>query len=106
ERRWLATRWPWIAAALALVIGLPSIVGQIRTGWPALIYARDLGEEQLVHVTITGFLGSQLAMLGPAIILAIAGLWEMFRRAQLRLVALSCIVAFVILLVAHGKGYY
>lgn len=106
ERRWLATRWPWIAAAIALVIGLPSIVGQIRTGWPALIYARELGEEQLTHVTITGFLESQAAMLGPAILLAIAGVWELLRRAQFRLVALSCIGALVILLVAHGKGYY
>ncbi len=106
ERRWLATRWPWIAAAIALVIGLPSIVGQIRTGWPAILYARELGEEQLAHVTVIGFLESQVTMLGPAIFLAVAGLWEMLRRAQFRLVALSCVGALVILLVARGKGYY
>ncbi|HEU4586467.1 MAG TPA: glycosyltransferase family 39 protein, partial [Gemmatimonadaceae bacterium] len=106
ERRWLATRWPWIAAAIALAIGLPSIVGQIRTGWPAILYARELGEEQLAHVTVLGFLESQVTMLGPAIFLAVAGLWEMLRRAQFRLVALSCIGALVILLVARGKGYY
>jgi hypothetical protein len=106
ERRWLGTRWPWIAAAIALAIGLPSIVGQIRTGWPAILYARELGEEQLAHVTVTGFLGSQVTMLGPAILLAAAGAWELLRRARFRLVALSCIGALVILLVAHGKGYY
>lgn len=106
ERRWLVTRWPWIAAAIALVIGLPSIVGQIRTGWPAILYARELGEEQLAHVTVIGFLESQVTMLGPAIFIAVAGMWEMVRRAQFRLVALSCIGALVILLVARGKGYY
>jgi hypothetical protein len=106
ERRWLATRWPWIAAAIALAIGLPSIVGQIRTGWPAILYARELGEEQLAHVTVIGFLESQVTMLGPAIFIAVAGMWEMVRRAQFRLVALSCIGALVILLVARGKGYY
>lgn len=106
ERRWLATRWPWIAAAIALVIGLPSIVGQIRTGWPAILYARELGQEQLAHVTVGGFFTSQVAMLGPAIFLAVAGLWELMRHARFRLVALSCIGALVILLVMHGKGYY
>jgi hypothetical protein len=106
ERRWLATRWPWLAAVIALVIGSPSIVGEIRTGWPAILYARELGAEQLAHVTAGGFLGSQLEMLGPALFLAVAGLWELLRRAPFRLVALSCIGALLILLAMHGKGYY
>jgi hypothetical protein len=106
DRRWLATRWPWLAAAIALVIGSPSIVGQIRTGWPAILYARELGAEQLSHVTVGGFLGSQLEMLGPALLLAVAGLWELLQRGSFRMAALSCIGALAILLVAHGKGYY
>jgi len=106
ERRWLGTRWPWLAAAIALVAGLPSIVGQIRTGWPAILYARELGAEQLAHVSVGGFLGSQVEMLGPAIVLALAGLWEIASRAQFRMAALSCIGALLLLLVLHGKGYY
>jgi hypothetical protein len=106
ERRWLATRWPWLAALLALLIGLPSIVGQIRTGWPAILYARELGAEQLAHVTVGGFIGSQLVMLGPAVFLAVAGLWELLRRAPFRIVAVSCLSALVILLLMHGKAYY
>jgi 4-amino-4-deoxy-L-arabinose transferase-like glycosyltransferase len=106
DRRWLATRWPWVAAAIALVIGSPSIVGQIRTGWPAILYARELGAEQLAHVTVAGFFGSQLEMLGPSLFFAVAGLWELARRAPVRVVALSCIGALLILLAMHGKGYY
>ena len=106
ERRWLATRWPWLAAAIALLIGSPSILGQIRTGWPAILYARELGAEQLSRVTVGGFLGSQLEMLGPALLLAVVGLWELLKRVSSRMVALSCIGALAILLVAHGKGYY
>lgn len=106
ERRWLATRWPWIAALIALVIGSPSVVGQIRTGWPAILYARELGAVQLTHVTVSSFLGSQLIMLGPALLLALAGLWELLRRAQFRIVAVSCLGALAVLLLAHGKGYY
>lgn len=106
ERRWLATRWPWLAALLALVIGSPSIVGQIRTGWPAIIYARELGEQQLVHVTIGDFFASQSQMLGPSVLLAVAGLWELLRRPPFRIVAIGCLGALAILLVLHGKGYY
>jgi hypothetical protein len=106
ERRWLLTRWPWLAALIAVVIGLPSIVGQMRTGWPAILYARELGSEQLVHVTVGGFFGSQAEMLGPAVLLAVAGTWELLRRPRQRLVALCCIGALVILLLLRGKGYY
>jgi hypothetical protein len=106
ERRWLATRWPWLAAVIALVMGSPSIVGQIRTGWPAILYARELGAEQLSHVSVGGFFGSQLEMLGPALFLAAAGLWELIRRAQYRVAAVSCLGALAILLLMHGKGYY
>jgi 4-amino-4-deoxy-L-arabinose transferase and related glycosyltransferases of PMT family len=106
ERRWLATRWPWMAALLALLIGSPSVVGQIRTGWPALLYARELGAEQLAHVTVGSFFASQLLMLGPAALLALAGLWELSRRARFRIVAVSCLGALVMLLLLRGKGYY
>ena len=36
QRRVLLTRWPWIAAAIALVLGSPSIVGQLRLGFPVV----------------------------------------------------------------------
>jgi len=106
DRRWLRTRWPWLAAALALAIGAPSVVGQIRTGWPAVAYARELSAQQLSRVTPGGFLGSQAQMLGPAIALAIAGLWELWRRRELRIVAATCVGALAILLALHGKSYY
>ena len=106
DRRWLATRWPYLAALLALAIGSPSVVGQIRTGWPAITYARELGAVQLVHVTAGSFFASQLRMLGPSVFLALAGLWELLRRSLFRMVAVSCLGALAILLALHGKGYY
>jgi hypothetical protein len=106
DRRWLATRWPWLAALVALAIGSPSLVGQIRTGWPAILYARELAREQLVHVTVGGFFATQLQMLGAAALVAIAGVWELLRRPPLRIVALTCLGALVVLLLLHGKAYY
>jgi len=50
RRRDLATPWPWIALALALAIGTPSIVGQVRLGFPVTGSMADLRSSQLAHV--------------------------------------------------------
>ncbi|HWG53607.1 MAG TPA: glycosyltransferase family 39 protein [Gemmatimonadaceae bacterium] len=106
DRRWLRTRWPYLAVLLAVAIGSPSIVGQIRTGWPAVLYARELSAQQLTHVTVAGFFADQAQMLGPAVLLAVAGVWEFLRRDSVRLVGVACLGALAILLVLHGKAYY
>jgi hypothetical protein len=33
-RRQLTTRWPWLALLIAIVVGLPSITGQLHWHWP------------------------------------------------------------------------
>ncbi|MGH7633165.1 MAG: glycosyltransferase family 39 protein, partial [Gemmatimonadaceae bacterium] len=106
DRRWLKTRWPYLAVLLAVAIGSPSIVGQIRTGWPAVLYARELSAQQLSHVTVAGFLADQAQMLGPGVLLAVAGVWEFLRRRSFRIVGVACLGALAILLVLHGKAYY
>jgi len=50
ERRWLFTPWPWIAMAITLVLGSPSILGQINLGYPVLGQMRDLRTVQLERV--------------------------------------------------------
>jgi hypothetical protein len=107
-RRSLGTRWPWLAAALALALGSPSLVGQLRLGWPVVEYSRELQQTQLRHVAATDFLTSQL-LLGPAALLAAAGLVSLFRSPReraFREVAWACAGAFVVLLLLHGKAYY
>lgn len=106
ERRWLATPWPYAAAALAFAIGSPSIAGQVHTGWTALLYEHELATEQLVHVTVLGFFESQAQMLGLGAALAIAGLWAYWRERPLRVIPVSCLAALGIVLAFHGKSYY
>jgi 4-amino-4-deoxy-L-arabinose transferase-like glycosyltransferase len=105
-RRAFKTPWPWIAAAIALALGSPSIAGQIHTGWTALLYERELAAVQLVHVTVLGFLASQVQMLGLGAALAAAGLWAYWRERELRAVGVSCIVALGVILAFRGKAYY
>jgi 4-amino-4-deoxy-L-arabinose transferase-like glycosyltransferase len=107
-RRALGTRGPWLAALLALLLGLPSLVGQIRLGLPVLGQMRDLRSTQLERVGPTEFLGGQL-LLGPAVALAAAGLvWLLRAReaAPYRVLGWSCLAAFLLLLALQGKAYY
>jgi 4-amino-4-deoxy-L-arabinose transferase-like glycosyltransferase len=102
------TAWPWMALAIALVIGSPSLVGQIRLGLPVLGQMADLRESQLQRVTPAGFLLGQL-LWGPAMLLAVAGAVGLFRSPAMRPfrpVGWSVAVAFVLLLAGQAKPYY
>ncbi len=109
-RRWLLTPWPWIAAALALAIGSPSIVGQVLLHYPVVAQMRDLQGEQLGHVTWWSFVSDQPLMVGPvAFIVAVTGAIGLVASREWRrhaVVGWSCVLAFALLLVLHGKAYY
>jgi hypothetical protein len=108
DRGALRTRGPWLALAAALAIGSPSIIGQIRLGFPLRAQMEALRQQQLVHVSFASFLSWQL-LLGPSLFLAAAGaVW--FVRAPAarpyRTLGLSCIAVFATLFVLRGKPYY
>lgn len=106
--RALRTPWPWVAAGLALLIGAPSVVGQVRLGWPLVKQMADLRASQLVHVGPGEFLGGQL-LFGPAVLLAAFGAWALLVRRSLRAgraAAVACVVAFALVLLGRGKAYY
>jgi len=108
ERRDLRTRWPWLAALAALALGSPSVVGQLRLGWPVVGYTRELQTSQLTHVSALDFFTTQL-LLGPALLLAVAGLLYLLAAPEsraFRVVGWACAAPFVLLALAHGKAYY
>jgi 4-amino-4-deoxy-L-arabinose transferase-like glycosyltransferase len=108
QRRVILTPWPWLAAVIAFVIGSPSIVGQVMLGYPVVAQMKALQSSQLAHVSAWSFVAGQF-YLGPAILLAIAGALYLVlagRMRAFRAVGWSCIGAFVLLLVLHGKSYY
>jgi 4-amino-4-deoxy-L-arabinose transferase-like glycosyltransferase len=108
KRRALLTRWPWVAVALALVIGSPSVIGQIQLHFPIVGQMADLRRTQLGHVTVSAFIAMQLlygvgtliAAFGAAVFLVAPA------RKPYRHVAATCLAAFLLLLVLHGKPYY
>ena len=121
-RAQLRTRWPWLAAVLALVVGSASLTGQMVHGWPFFAQMRVLRAQQLARVTAGEYLIEQPMLLGGAALLALAGIvWACTRRpvgddgdsarAPTRLHAVRWLATFAALLVTwylvvRGKGYY
>jgi 4-amino-4-deoxy-L-arabinose transferase-like glycosyltransferase len=109
NRRALGTPWPYLAVLVALLVGSPSIVGQIRLDFPVMIHMHDLRSQQLQRINVPDFLLGQILMIGPSILMAAAGLcYLLFNRAAqpYRLIGLTGGFAFLILLLLHGKAYY
>lgn len=109
QRKVLLTRWPYLAALIALVVGSASIIGQIRLGFPVVMHMKELQTYQLQRVSYADFLVGQVWMLGPAILLAVAGVLFLLAARSMRpyrAVGWTCVTAFIILLVLHGKAYY
>lgn len=109
QRRFLATRWPYLAALFALAVGSASLVGQVRLNLPVLIHMGDLRSGQLSRVTYSDFLTGQFSMLGPIFLLALVGIGALLWGNSLRTfrsLGWTGIVAFLLLLLLHGKPYY
>lgn len=109
RRRDLLGPWPWLAVAIALVIGAPTIIGQVTLGFPVLDQMAGLRRGQLARVTFGEYLSEQL-LWGPAgFALAAAGLVALFRfggLARWRIVGATALSAFLLYAVTRGKSYY
>lgn len=120
-RRDLRTPWPWVGAAISLLIGHPSLLGQVALEWPFFGQMADLRSSQLSQVTYGSFLSEQLLMVGPTVLLGFVGgagllrarnLWlpgagaDPSRASALRAAALAGAGALIFLMVMRGKPYY
>ena len=75
ERRWLATPWPYLAAALAFALFAPHVVWQLQNGLPMLEFMRNAAEVKMVSKSPLGFASEQLLMMNPlAVPLWLSGL--------------------------------
>jgi len=109
HRAAFASRWPYVAGLIAVLLGSASWIGQIRLGFPVALHLSTLQTEQLRHVGYADYLVGQILMLGPALILGLVGWLAVFRWKNLqayRLLGWTCLAAFLVLWVLHGKSYY
>src|SRR5450631_3515039 len=98
----LRTRYPWIAAGIALLICAPNLAWQVAEGFPSLIYIVNhqgsgggFVDNLLLIVVFLSFL----------IPLWVAGLVSLLRSATLRPIGIACLLPLILFLFV-GKSYY
>jgi hypothetical protein len=107
----LASRWPWLGAAVALVIWAPNLAWQAANGFPvftlsAAIAGGSSGSSEPWYL----FLPFQLVLVSPLLVPVWAvGWWRLARDPALRTwraFAVAYVLVAVLFLVTGGKPYY
>jgi hypothetical protein len=109
-RRHLATKWPWIGAAVAAVIAAPNIAWQIGHQWPTLEFMRNATATKNVALPPAAFVLEQVMQMSPfAAPVWIAGLaWLLVSRGavEFRAVAVGYLAILGVFLLTAAKPYY
>ncbi len=98
----LRTRYPWIAAGIALLIWAPNLAWQVVEGFPTLAYITNHRGSTGGPVVYLIELGVYFFFLIP---LWVAGMISLFRSPQLRPIGIACAVPLILFLFV-GKSYY
>jgi hypothetical protein len=106
----LRSRWPYLAALVAVLVAVPSFVWQAQNHWPTLEFMKNAMEHKYVRPTPLAFAGELALMINPAAaIVALIGLvfglsGKVGKAGRL----LACIVlgAAVIVVGSRGKAEY
>ena len=101
-RSHLRTRYPWVAAGIALLLWAPNLAWQVAKGFPSLVY---IANHQGSGGGLAGNLLLMVVYLFFLIPLWVAGLVSLFRNAVLRPIGIACLLPLVLFLFV-GKSYY
>jgi dolichyl-phosphate-mannose-protein mannosyltransferase len=106
-RRALTSRWLWIGAALALVLGAPSLIWQAAHGWPfrELLHAGAAGKNRVLPPG--AWLEQQALIYQPlAAPLWITGGVALVVWRRTRFIGLALAALFFGFMALHAKDYY
>jgi hypothetical protein len=108
-RAQLKAPWPWLGAAVALLIVSPNLAWQAEHDWPTVEFVRMMGETVLADIPRHLFLAGQILYFGIlAVPIWLAGLVYFFTDAGKRYRALGVlfVTVMVVLTITHAKPYY
>jgi Dolichyl-phosphate-mannose-protein mannosyltransferase len=111
QRRWLGSKWFWLATGIACSIALPNVIWQYLHHFPTL---QDLRNVKATHKNVElpplAFLHQQMQMLNPlSAFVWIGGLvYLLFSPAakRFRFLAYSYLVFLALMMYLKGKDYY
>ena len=91
------------------ILASPNLIWQYNHNWPVFSHFKVLSETQLVNMDSGWFLGMQLIMLAPVLLIWIAGLYNLFAVKDSRpyiVIGYSFIALIVLMLLLKAKPYY
>jgi 4-amino-4-deoxy-L-arabinose transferase-like glycosyltransferase len=106
ERRYLRTRWPWLAGGIAFLGLLPYLIWNAVNGWPTWDFWHHYGG---IGITPLAFLAAQIGQMNPiAMPLAGAGLVFYFRKTgvRYRLLGWTFVFLYLLLTLLRVKPYF
>jgi hypothetical protein len=111
ERRHLARKWIWLAAAIAVCVALPNIIWQVQRGWPTWVLLHGIAQSNKnLVLTPWEFFSQQIILMNPATFpLWFGGLiWLLVSREgrRYRVIAFAYLIALGEFILMHGKNYY
>jgi Dolichyl-phosphate-mannose-protein mannosyltransferase len=104
-RRQLATRWPWLGAALAVLLLAPNLWWQAGHGWDSIAYT--LHHRGNTDGPVAYWLQQALLAVNPLLLpLIVAGAVWLWRSRTFRALAWTAILVELLFFAAGGKAYY
>ena len=104
-RRHLATRWPWLGAAVAAVLLVPNLWWQAGHGWDSVAYI--LHHRGTTDGPVAYWLQQALFLVQPLLLpLVVAGVVWLWRAGTFRALAWTAIVVELLFFAVGGKSYY
>lgn len=80
-RKDLITPWPWLGAALCLVLVSPYLLWQSANHWPTLEYWMNYGSQRVYQASILQYITNILIYVSPLLLpLWLIGLYRIFRQ--------------------------
>jgi hypothetical protein len=80
-RKDLITPWPWVGAALCLVLVSPYLLWQMANHWPTLEYWHSYSAIRIYKASLQQYFMNIMADMNPLLLpLYLAGLYRIFRR--------------------------
>ena len=107
ERRWLATRWPWIGGAIALTMFLPYVLWNATNDWAHLAFIESAVSGKYSGLSAWSFLSGLLRVQNPSTFLLWGSglIWLLVSRSAARYRIFGVVwLAACLVLVINGQS--
>ena len=109
RRRWFRQKGLYVSLFVAALIALPNLWWQYDHNFPIVNHMAELRATQLVNVSVSGFLTSQLIMSFAGSIVWVGGLIYILKHRDMqefRMFGYAFIILMCLLIAGSGKAYY